>query len=59
MDAQDIAIHKRKYPSFNAQRLVDWLNETKRWSWYKTVPKASKALKRHMNFEKWASNMDD
>lgn len=59
MDAQDIAIHKRKYPSFNDKRLVDWLNETKRWAWYKTVSQASKGFRRHLSFTKWCEQQDD
>ena len=39
---EDIKAHKKRYPTFNDQRMIDWLNEDPtRWDYYDSVLEAN------------------
>ena len=51
-----IEAHKAKYPSFDADRLVEWLNEKPgRWRCFPSVAKASKSLRSKRSMDRYAS----
>ena len=39
---EDIKAHKKTYPTFNDQRMIDWLNQKPyRWNYYDSVLQAN------------------
>jgi hypothetical protein len=39
---KDVAEHKQKYPSFDSERFIEWMNEKPgRWFFMKSVAKAN------------------
>lgn len=43
----DIAAHKREYPTFKDKRLIDWLNRTKQWMAFNTVADANRGMHKY------------
>jgi hypothetical protein len=55
---QDIDNHAEKYPTFNKQRLIDWLDKKEgRWYAYDNVSKANQDLHGQMSRQKLFESM--
>lgn len=46
----DLSEHKRQYPDFYLDRMINWLDLTERWAEFKDVAAASRARKVYDKF---------
>ena len=52
INLEDVKAHKEKYPTFDDQRMIDWLNKRPmRWRYYDTVAEANKSRQKERSME--------
>ena len=44
--------HKKKYPTFNAQSFIEWIDKENIRHWYNSVAKANKLFRRYKSMDK-------
>ena len=56
---EKIQKHLEQYPTFDAKRLIEWLNkEPTRWQRFANVSKANLRRRKYEKFAAWAASMD-